>query len=93
MKRSGIDLFEELKGKRKKIDLIDRKLLNLLNQRLRIALEVGKIKKKMGEKTYDPRREEKVLERLKRIDKGPLREEDLEKIFKTIMKVCRRSQT
>jgi len=93
MKKSGIDLFEELKGKRKKIDLIDRKLLSLLNQRLRIALEVGKIKKKMGAKIYDPRREVEVLERLRKIDKGPLPEEDLEKIFTVMMKVCRKSQT
>jgi chorismate mutase/prephenate dehydratase len=88
-----LDSLQKLKKKRKKIDLIDRKLLNLLNERLRIALEVGKIKKKMGEKTHDPRREEEVLERLRRIDRGPLRKEDLEKIFKTIMRVCRKSQT
>ena len=93
MKKSGINLFEELKRKRKKIDLIDRKLLSLLNQRLRIALEVGKIKKGMGAKIHDPRREEEVLERLRKINKGPLPEEDLEKIFRVMMKVCRKSQT
>jgi chorismate mutase/prephenate dehydratase len=87
-----LDSLQKLKKKRKKIDLIDRKLLNLLNQRLRLAIEVGNIKKKMGEKIRDPRREEEVLERLKKIDRGPLREEDLEKIFKTIMRVCRKSQ-
>jgi chorismate mutase len=87
-----LDSLQNLKRKRKKIDLIDRKLLNLLNQRLRLAIEVGNIKKKMGEKIRDPRREEEVLERLKKIDRGPLREEDLEKIFKTIMRVCRKSQ-
>ena len=92
MKRSGIDLFEELKGKRKKIDLIDRKLLNLLNQRLRIALEVGKIKKKMGEKIRDPHREEEVLEGLKLKNNGPLKDEDLKKIFETIIRICRESQ-
>jgi len=47
----------------------------------------------MGEKIYDPRREEEVLERLKIKNKGPLHEEDLKKIFKTMMKVCRESQT
>jgi chorismate mutase/prephenate dehydratase len=87
-----LDSLQKLKKKRKNIDLIDRKLLNLLNQRLRLAIEVGNIKKKMGEKIRDPRREEEVLERLKKIDRGPLREEDLEKIFKTIMRVCRKSQ-
>jgi chorismate mutase/prephenate dehydratase len=86
----------KLKGKRKKIDLIDRKLLSLLNQRLRIALEIGKIKKQMGTKIYDPKREKEVLERLRlRLrsrNKGSLKEKDLEKIFRTIISVCRRVQ-
>ncbi len=86
----------KLKEKRKKIDLIDQKLLSLLNQRLHIALEIGKIKKRMGEKIYDPKREKEVLERLRlRLrsrNKGLLKERDLEKIFATIIKVCRQSQ-
>ena len=85
-------MFEKLKKKRKKIDLIDKKLLGLLNQRLRIALEVGKIKKKMGEKIYNPKRETEVLESLKIKNKGPLKHEDLKKIFETIMRTCRSSQ-
>jgi 3-deoxy-7-phosphoheptulonate synthase/chorismate mutase len=57
-----------------------------------MALEIGKIKKEMGKKIYDPRREKEILDRLKRKNKGPLKEEDFKKIFTTIMKVCRRSQ-
>jgi chorismate mutase len=83
---------DKLKEKRKKIDLIDQKLLSVLNQRLRIALEIGKIKKQMGTKIYDPKREREVLERLRLKSRGPLGRKDLEKIFKMIMKVCRRGQ-
>jgi chorismate mutase-like protein len=86
------DFSKKLKKKRKGIDLIDQKLLILLNERLRIAMEIGKIKKGMGKKIYDPVREKEVLERLKRKNKGLLKEEDLKKIFATIMKVCRKSQ-
>jgi len=85
-------LSDKLKRKRKAIDLIDRKLLFLLNQRLRLALDTGKIKKEMGGKIYDLKREKEVLERLKIKNRGPLREKDLEKIFRTIIRVCRRSQ-
>ena len=81
-----------LERKRKEIDLIDRKLITLLNQRLRIALDIGSIKKEMGEKIYDPKREKEVLERLRTKNKGPLKEKDLEKIFKAIIGVCRKSQ-
>jgi chorismate mutase-like protein len=83
---------QELENRRKKIDLIDQTLLSLLNQRVRIAHELGKIKKEMGRKIYDPGREKKVLERLKSKNRGSLKEEDLKKIFTTIMRVCRKSQ-
>jgi chorismate mutase/prephenate dehydratase len=91
-KETQSNFSKNLKEKRKEIDLIDQKLLTLLNQRLRIVLEIGKIKKEMGKKIYDPVREKEVLERLKRKNKGLLKEEDLKKIFTTIMKVCRKSQ-
>lgn len=86
-------LSKTLKEKRKKIDLIDRKLLKLLNQRLHVALEIGKIKKEMGEKVYDPKREKEVLRRLKIKNRGLLKEKDLEKVFRTMMKVCRGVQS
>jgi chorismate mutase len=91
-KETQSDFLKKLKTKRKEIDLIDQKLLILLNQRLRIVLEIGKIKKEMGKKIYDPVREKEVLEKLKRKNKGLLKEEDLKKIFATIMKMCRKSQ-
>ena len=86
------DSSKKLGKKRKEIDLIDQKLLMLLNERLHIALEIGKIKEEMGKKIYDFKREREVLERLKRKNKGPMKEEDLKKIFTTILKVCRKSQ-
>jgi chorismate mutase-like protein len=91
-KQNGVDLFQRLKGTRRKIDLIDRKLLNLVNQRFSLAQEIGRIKKEMGAKIYDPKREKKVLEGLVSKNRGPLKEEDLRKIFRTMIKVCRKSQ-
>ncbi len=89
-------LSQRLRNRRRKIDLIDQKLLSLLNQRLRIALEIGKIKEQMGTKIYDPKREKEVLERLRlRLrsrNKVLLKEKDLDKIFRTIISVCRRFQ-
>ena len=91
-KETRSDLSQKLNKMREKINLLDQKLLTLLNQRLRTALEIGKIKKEMGKRIYDPRREKDVLNSLKRKNKGSLKEEDLKKIFTTIMKVCRKSQ-
>ncbi len=91
-KKTGSDLDQKLKGKREEIDYLDQKLLTLLNQRLRIALKIGKMKKGMKKKIYDPKREKEVLERLTKKNKGSLKEKDLKKIFRVIMEVCRRSQ-
>ena len=87
-----LDFSKKLKKKRKQIDLVDQKLLRLLNQRLRIALEIGKMKKERREKVYDLWREKEILNKLKIKNRGPLKEEDLKKIFGMIMKVCRKSQ-
>ncbi len=92
MKKEDSPTPNALVRKRKKIDQIDQKLLTLLNERLAIALDIGRLKKERGEKIYNPKREEDVLKRLKTMNRGPLREEDLKKIFKTIMIVCRKSQ-
>lgn len=82
-----------LKEKRRTIDRLDRQLVILLNQRLRVALQVGKIKKRMGEKIYDPSREKEILTRLEVKNRGPLTNQDLIKIFRMIIKICRASQT
>ena len=91
-KETQSDLFRKLIKRRKELDRINQQLLTLLNQRLRISLEVGKVKREMGKKIYDTEREKEILDRLKRKNRGPLKEKDLKKIFTTIMKVCRQSQ-
>ena len=57
---------------RRQIDEIDRKLVELLNQRSRCALEVGKIKQAENLPLYQPEREREVLENAERINSGPL---------------------
>ncbi len=93
MEKETRSALRKLKEKRRRIDLIDQKLLTLLNQRLGVALELGKIKNKIGKKLYDPAREREVLANVNLKNKGPLREQDLARIFKTIIKVCRQAQT
>jgi chorismate mutase-like protein len=87
-----LGLSRKLRANRGKIDLIDQKVLSLLNKRLSVALEIGKGKKQMGKKTFDPKREEELLRRLNSSNRGPLKQEDVERIFKTVIKVCRKAQ-
>lgn len=49
----------EIEMLREEIDKIDSKLLQLLNERSKLALEIGEIKKKYNLPVYDPEREKK----------------------------------
>ena len=74
-----------LEGLRHKIDQLDTRLLNLLNQRARIALTIAKAKKNQGQARYSPDREKQVLNRLLRINPGSLSSASVEAIYREIM--------
>jgi len=50
---------------RKKLDEIDDKLLELINERFKLVHMVGEIKNKNNEPIYRPEREKAILDRLK----------------------------
>jgi chorismate mutase-like protein len=75
---------------RKRIDEIDVKLLELLNDRTRCVIEVGKIKKAQNVRIYDPEREREILRRMKEQNRGPLDEEGLQRLFERVIDECRR---
>ena len=74
---------------RRKIDEIDRKLVELLNERSRCAIEIGKVKKAQNLNVFDAEREQEVLKRIKEANTGPLDAEGLQRLFKRIMDECR----
>ncbi len=75
---------------RRRIDEIDGKLLELLNERTRCVIEVGKIKKAQNVRIYDPEREREILRRMKEQNRGPLDEEGLQRLFERVIDECRR---
>lgn len=77
---------------RASIDAIDNELLELLNKRMKVVEEVGKIKKSTGGAIYRPEREKAIIERLtqKSIEqKGLLNASAIEAIFLEIFAVSR----
>jgi len=70
---------------RKKIDNVDEKLVKLLNERTRYALEIGKLKKKDGKSIYVPAREKQVLTRVSKLSHGPLGDQSIRAIYREIM--------
>ena len=75
----------KLQTLRSKIDVVDHQLVDLLNERTKLVLEVGKIKHALGEEIYAPEREEAVLRRVIEKNKGPLTEESLRAIYREVM--------
>ncbi|MDD5237089.1 MAG: chorismate mutase, partial [Candidatus Omnitrophica bacterium] len=74
-----------LKRLRKEIDRIDGSIVELLNQRAKFILKVGRIKNATGESIYSPARENEILKRLMKNSKGPLDKEALSAIYREIM--------
>ena len=75
----------ELKSLRKTVDNIDKKIIQLLNMRVKTTLDIAKLKRKSGKSVYSPDREREVLKKLAIINKGPLPSEALEAIYREIM--------
>ena len=75
----------DLEGWRARIDALNEKLVDLLNERARCALSIVDLKKKMGLPVHDPKREGEVLEKVVRHNEGPLSGEALRRIFTGIM--------
>ncbi|MBI2461675.1 MAG: chorismate mutase, partial [Candidatus Rokubacteria bacterium] len=69
---------------RARIDAIDREVLDLLNQRADAAIQVGQIKQEQGAECYVPEREHELLERLLRLNPGPLPAEAIRAIWREI---------
>src|ERR1700756_1297920 len=82
----------DIAGWRKKIDEIDRKLVELLNQRAQAAHEIGRLKRNTTLPIYEPDRERIVFDNVKEINRGPLPGRDLAQIYERIMDVMRNIQ-
>lgn len=76
---------------RDQIDRLDEQLVDLLNERARLALEVGIVKGDRVE-VHQPEREAAVHMHVKQVNKGPLSTDAVTSIFDRIIEVCRTIQ-
>ncbi len=75
----------ELGPIREKIDVLDRQLVELINQRLALAAEIGKIKRSTGGEIYVPEREDAVFRKVSGQNAGPIKNDALKAIYREIM--------
>jgi chorismate mutase/prephenate dehydratase len=74
---------------REAIDEVDRRLVELLAERARLAQQVGILKQQAAAPVYRPERESEVLRRVRALNRGPLSDDALAGVFREIMSVCR----
>jgi len=77
---------------RRKIDELDRKLLELLNDRARCADEIGRLKQDLGVEVYSPEREEEIIRNVFEHNLGPLTNEAVQRLFERIIDESRRRE-
>src|SRR5436305_9420610 len=70
---------------RQQIDTLDAQLVELLNERARIVVEIGKLKQQNNVPIYAPDREKAVLEKVRSLNKGPLANRCLEAVYRELM--------
>ncbi len=76
---------KDLKKLRNQIDSIDNQILDLLNQRAKVVIAVGKAKEKGDGPFYVPSREKAIYERLSAENPGPFPNEAVTKVFREII--------
>jgi monofunctional chorismate mutase len=81
-----------LKNLRQNIDDIDKKILNLLEDRMRIVQEVGNLKEKLDISVEDLNRENEIIQRLTQHSSGKLSENQLIRIFTSVFKSSKQIQ-
>jgi chorismate mutase len=74
---------------RRHIDEIDLKLVSLLNERARCALEIGREKHLKGLPVYQPERENEILANVERANSGPLADTAVRRLFERIIDEAR----
>ncbi len=70
---------------REQISSLDVQLVKLLNERSRLVVRVGKRKRSSGIPIYAPHREQEVLARVLRANRGPLHDRTIEAVYRELM--------
>ena len=80
----------ELRRLRQRIDVLDRRIVALLNERAELGRAVGRAKADAGRRAVrDPQREREVLLRVTMANTGPLPQADLIAVYRRLIAVNR----
>lgn len=83
------EAFQQIEKHRRQIDEIDRELVELLNRRAGHSLVIRGLKPDAKMALFDAKREEEIFEKIDSYNDGPLYNENLRKIYTTILEVMK----
>lgn len=81
--------MKELKGLRDSIDSIDDEILTLLDKRMGLVKEIGKLKLKGNNAIYHPKREQEIIQRLLKRKLSNITSNGIQSIYKEIFSTSR----
>ncbi|RPI19331.1 MAG: chorismate mutase [Acidobacteriales bacterium] len=84
--------FETLEDCRLRIDELDLRLLEILNERTRVVELIGEVKRLLDMPIYEPRREDEVYANVTCHNHGPLPPESVKRVFERIIDEMRTVQ-
>jgi chorismate mutase len=88
--RDREDVVQRINALRDEIDRLDEELVRLLSARAGCALEIGRLKTMLGMEVYQPSREEAVKRHVRELNRGPLDDDAIARLFERIIDEARR---
>jgi chorismate mutase / prephenate dehydratase len=89
-RRRAVPESPELRRLRRRIDVLDRRIVALLNERARLAREAGQAKAEAGRTVVrDAQREREILLRVSMSNEGPMPQADLLALYRRLFIVTR----
>jgi chorismate mutase len=85
-------LDDQLTDFRRRIGEIDSEIVRLLQERVSVAIDIGRIKSRNGIPVADPAREKEVISHVLNTPHAPLDSQSLETLFLWILTICRKAQ-
>ena len=74
------------------IDDVDRRIVELLNERTQTVEEIGRVKRDAKLPVYEPKREDQVFANIAECNKGPISQEAVRRVFERIIDEMRSIQ-
>ena len=72
--KKSVKKSANLNDLRDKINSLDEKIVKLMNNRANMSVAIGEHKRETAQAIYSPAREKEVFERLKSLNKGPMKD-------------------